>query len=274
MNRLSKERQAALVAALVEGNSIRSTVRMTGVAKNTVVKLLVHLGRACDQYQHRRLVNLRSKRLQMDAIWSFVYAKKKDAPEAMKVAGQAGDVWTWTCVDADTKLMVSWLVGSPIAGTAFAFVEDVAARVANRVQITTDGRRVYLAAVDAAFAGQVDYAQLVKIYGEAQEGHRRYSPPACTATKRESLLGRPDLAHVSTSFVERANLTMRMNMRRFTRLTNAFSKKVENHATAVVLFFMHYNFARVHQTLRVTPAMEAGIADHVWTLSEIVGLLS
>jgi IS1 family transposase len=273
MNRLSKERQAAVVAALVEGNSIRSTVRMTGVAKNTVVKLLVDLGRACAKFQSKTLVNLRTRRIQADEIWSFVYAKEKHAKPEMKAEGTAGDVWTWTALDADSKLIVSWLVGGRDAGYAHAFMKDVAARVRNRVQLTTDGHKVYLSAVEDAFGSRVDYAQLVKIYGETPEGARRYSPAECTGTQLVSVQGDPDPAHISTSFVERQNLTMRMSMRRFTRLTNAFSKKVLNHEAAVALYFMHYNFARVHQTLRVTPAMEAGVSDHVWSIGQIIALL-
>lgn len=274
MNKLSTAKRAAVVAALVEGNSIRATVRMTGVAKNTVVKLLVELGTACDAYQRQALVNLRCRRIQCDEIWSFVYAKGKNASPEMKMEGTAGDVWTWTAIDADTKLMISWLVGGRDGGYAFEFMQDVAGRLAHRVQLTTDGHKPYLEAVEGAFGCDVDYAQLVKIYGQAPEGHRRYSPPVCTGMTRTVVSGAPAPAHVSTSYVERQNLTMRMSMRRFTRLTNGFSKKVENHAAAVALHFMYYNFARVHQTLRVTPAMEAGVADHAWMLAEIVGLLT
>jgi IS1 family transposase len=273
MNTLSKEKRAAVVAALVEGNSIRATVRMTGVAKNTVTKLLADLGRACAAYQSQTLVNLRSRRIQCDEIWSFVYAKAKNADPAMVAAGQAGDVWTWVALDADSKLAVSWLVGGRDAGYAQAFMDDVASRLATRVQLTTDGHKVYLDAVEGAFGADVDFAQLVKIYGEAPEAEKRYSPAQCTGCQRQRIVGHPDPAHISTSYVERANLTMRMSMRRFTRLTNAFSKKVENLEAAVALHFMWYNFGRVHQTLRVTPAMEAGVTDHVWTLAEVVALL-
>jgi IS1 family transposase len=273
MNRLSKEQQARVVAALVEGASIRSTVRMTGVAKNTVVSLLVRLGRACDEYMRRTLVNLRCKRIQCDEVWSFVYAKEKNAPAAMKAQGRAGDVWTWTAIDADSKLIVSWLAGGRDAGYAHAFMSDVAARLANRVQLTTDGHKVYLAAVEDAFGADVDYAMLVKHYGEAPESEKRYSPAECIGCEKKAVQGNPKPEHISTSYVERQNLTMRMHMRRFTRLTNAFSKKVENHEHALALYFMHYNFARIHQSLRVTPAMEAGVTDHVWTVGEILDLL-
>lgn len=274
MNRLSGDKRAQVVAALVEGNSIRSTVRMTGVAKGTVLKLLADLGAACSEYQRQTLVNLRCKRIQCDEIWSFCYAKEKNVPECMKGQPGVGDVWTWTAMDADTKLMISWLVGERDAGYAAEFINDLAARLATRVQLTTDGLRVYLEAIEGAFGADVDYAQLVKLFGEAPEQQqKRYSPPQCTGCQKTRIEGNPDPRHVSTSFVERQNLTMRMSMRRFTRLTNAFSKKVENLEAAVALHFMWYNFGRVHQTLRVTPAMQAGVSDHVWTLEEIVGLL-
>ena len=274
MNRLSKDKRAQVVAALVEGNSIRSTVRMTGVAKGTVLKLLADLGAACSEYQRRTLVNLRCKRIQCDEIWSFCYAKEKNVPEHMKGKPGVGDVWTWAAMDADSKLMISWLVGERDAGYAAEFINDLATRLATRVQLTTDGLKMYLTAIEGAFGADVDYAQLVKLFGEAPEQQqRRYSPPQCTGCQKNRIEGNPDPRHVSTSFVERQNLTMRMSMRRFTRLTNAFSKKVENLEAAVALHFMWYNFGRVHQTLRVTPAMQAGVTDHVWSLEEIVGLL-
>lgn len=274
MNKLGSADRVKVVAALVEGNSIRATVRMTGVAKNTIVKLLAELGRACDAYQRKTLVNLTSKRIQCDEIWSFVGSKAKNTPQAKKDAGTAGDVWTWTAIDADSKLAVSWLVGGRDAGYAQVFMQDVASRVANRIQLTTDAHKPYFLAIEDAFGSDVDYAMLVKIYGPVTgEQARRYSPAACTGCKRYPVMGDPDEKHISTSFVERQNLTMRMSIRRFTRLTNAFSKKVENHEAAVALHFMNYNFARVHQTLRVTPAMQAGVTDHVWTLAEIVALL-
>lgn len=273
MNKLSSTKRAAVVAALVEGNSLRATSRMTGVAINTVMKLLVDLGRACAEFHSRTVVNLRSKRIQCDEIWGFVYAKERNASPEMKAAGQAGDVWTWTALDADSKLMVSWLVGGRDAGYAHAFMSDVAARLTNRVQLTTDGQKLYLGAIEDAFGADIDYAMLVKVYGETPEGARRYSPATCIGCERKAIQGNPDPAHVSTSYVERANLSIRMGVRRLTRLTNAFSKKAENHEAALALWFTWYNFGRVHQTLRVTPAMEAGISDHVWTLADMVALL-
>ena len=273
MNKLTAAKRTQVVAALVEGTSVRATVRMTGVAKNTVSKLAMDLGRACAEYQSRTLVNLRSKRIQCDEVWSFVGAKQKNAKPELVAQGKAGDVWTWVAIDADSKLAVSWLVGGRDAGYAYVFMQDVAARLANRVQLTTDGHKPYLMAVEEAFGADIDFAQLIKLYGEAPEGEKRYSPAVCTGIRRIAVTGSPDPTYISTSFVERQNLSMRMGIRRFTRLTNAFSKKVENHEAAVALWFMYYNFARVHQTLRVTPAMEAGLASHVWTLAEIVALL-
>lgn len=271
MNRLPRDKQIQVVKALVEGNSIRATVRMTGVAKNTVTNLLVDLGKACEAYQVEHLVNLPCKRIQCDEIWSFVGAKQKQVNNG---AAGVGDVWTWTALDADTKLIASWLVGDRGGDTASRFISDLAGRLSNRVQLTTDGHKVYLNAIEHAFGNDIDYAMLVKQYGECHEGGEvRYSPAVCTGAKKEAITGSPDMAHVSTSYVERQNLTMRMSMRRFTRLTNAFSKKVENHCAAVALHFMNYNFARIHQTLRVTPAMAAGVTDHVWEIAEIVDLL-
>lgn len=273
MNRLTTAKRVAVVAALVEGNSIRSTVRMTGVAKNTIVKLLVDLGDACARYQDETLRNLSCSRLQCDEIWSFVGAKDKNVPADKKGEFGIGSVWTWTCIDAETKLIPSWLVATRDAGAAHEFMQDVASRMTRRVQLTTDGHGAYLSAVDSAFGTDIDYAQLVKIYGADPQNERRYSPAICIGCESKIVSGSPERKHVSTSYVERANLTMRMSMRRFTRLTNGFSKKLENHVAALALYFMFYNFARVHQTLRVTPAMAAGKADHVWTIGEIVGLL-
>lgn len=272
-NRLSTAERAAVVRALVEGNSIRSTVRLTGIAKNTVTKLLVELGAACAAYQDKTLVNLNSKRVQCDEIWSFCYAKKKTVqkdPSIKERNADAGDVWTWTAIDADSKLCVSFAVGKRDAETAYSIMSDVRSRMMSRIQLTTDQLSIYLKAVDRAFGIEVDYAMLQKIYAGGQDG--RYSPAECIGCKKVEVTGSPDPKHISTSFVERQNLSMRMGMRRFTRLTNAFSRKIENHMAAVSLYFMWYNFGRVHQTLRVTPAMEAGIADHVWSVEEIVGL--
>jgi IS1 family transposase len=272
MNRLNTTERARVVASLVEGNSIRATVRMTGIAKNTIVKLIAELGAACAKYQDETLRNLPCKRVQCDEIWSFCYAKAKNlTPEIRERVKGAGDVYTWTAIDADTKLILSYLVATRDLPSAKAFVQDVAERLANRVQLTTDAYRLYLTAVDQAFGAEVDYAQLHKIYSSETTG--RYSPPTCIGTKCQTVTGDPDPAHISTSYVERQNLTMRMSMRRFARLTNAFSKKIENHVAMVSLYFMYYNFGRVHQTLRVTPAMEAGLTDHVWLNEEIVGLM-
>jgi IS1 family transposase len=274
MNRLSTERRAQIVGCLVEGMSIRATVRMTGAAKNTVTKLLAELGAACDDYQDRTLRNLTCKRIQCDEVWSFCYAKEKNVPADRKGEWGYGDVWTWTAIDADTKLVPAWLIGERGSVDAMSFMLDLQSRLAHRVQLTTDGHRPYLHAVEGMFGGDVDYAMLVKLYGNpGKEEQRRYSPAKCTGIRKIPISGDPDEAHISTSYVERQNLTMRMGMRRFTRLTNAFSKKVENLAHAVSLHFMHYNFCRVHQTLKTTPAVAAGVADHVWTIREICELL-
>ena len=272
MNRMSTERRVAVVRALVEGSSIRSTVRMTGASKNTVVKLLAELGAACTKYQDVTLRNLPCRRLQCDEIWSFVGGKDKNISQEQKANG-LGSIWTWTALDADTKLIATWVVGGRDAGTAYEFMQDVASRLRYRVQLTTDGHKPYLAAVEDSFGADIDYAVLQKIYGQDANPEKRYSPAVCLGCKVETVTGQPDPKHISTSYVERQNLTMRMSIRRFTRLTNAFSKKVENHAAAVALYFMYYNFGRVHQTLRVTPAMEAGVTNHVWSVAEIVGLL-
>lgn len=273
MNRLSLERQANIVAMIAAGNSLRSTSRMADVSINTVTKLLVDVGAACSAYQDRIFRDLRLKRIQCVEIWSFVYAKAKNVTPEMLERGYAGDMWTWTAIDADTKLVPSWRIGSRDAHTAAEFINDLASRLANRVQLTTDGHKAYLTAVEGAFAADVDYAMLVKLYGQTEEGETHYSPPECIAAIPTLVSGKPDPRHISTSYVERQNLTMRMCMRRFTRLTNAFSKKLENHAAAVSLYFMYYNFARIHKSLRITPAMAAGVSDHVWSIGEIVALL-
>jgi IS1 family transposase len=248
---------------------------MTGVSKNTVVKLLADAGNACLDYQDKTLRNLPSKRIQADEIWSFVYSKQKNVPEKKRGQFGYGDVWTWTALDADSKLIVCWHVGTRDAEAAYEFMMDVASRLTNRVQLTTDGHAAYLSAVDAAFSRGpgVDYAQIVKIYGTSPEAQRRYSPPICLGAEKSEIRGTPDPEHISTSYVERQNLSMRMGMRRFTRLTNAFSKKLENHMHALSIYFMHYNFVRIHQTLRVTPAMEAGVTDRLWDLTDIVRIV-
>src|SRR6266704_2838874 len=273
MNVLCQSKRTQVVAALVEGASINATCRMTGVAKHTVLKLLKDLGCAAASYHDSRIHKLRVRRVQCDEIWAFIYAKQKNVTEEQMSVG-AGDVWTWTAIDADTKLIISYTLGDRGAGTATAFMQDVAARIANRVQLTTDGHHVYVDAVEDAFGADIDYAMLQKIYGAPSDAEmRRYSPATCIGCKTAVVTGDPDPNHISTSFVERSNLSMRMGMRRFTRLTNGFSKKLENHGHMVALYFMHYNFCRVHKTLRVTPAMEAGLADHVWDIEELTKLL-
>lgn len=275
MNRLDMETRCRVISALVEGNSIRATVRMTGVAKNTIQKLLLELGAACLAYQDRVFVNLTCKRIQVDECWAFCYAKAKNVtPEIAAKNPDAGDVWTWAAIDADTKLIPSWIVGPRDSASARMFVSDLASRLADRVQLTSDGLNLYLAAVERAFLGKVDYAILIKVYGNlSTDAQRRYSPAECMGCERTPIEGNPDPKHVSTSYIERANLTMRMGMRRFTRLTNGFSKKVEHHAAAVALHMMHYNFVRIHSTLRTTPAMAAGVTIKLWEISDIVALL-
>lgn len=282
MNRLSTEKRAQVVGCLVEGMSIRATVRTTGVAKNTISKLLVDLGDACSYAANELLVDLDCQRVQCDEIWSFCYAKAKNVPEEHKGEFGYGDVWTWTAIDADTKLVVSYLVADRSMESAKMLIDDLAYRVTSRIQITTDGLSTYVAAIGDRFGQYVDYAQIIKIYGpaEGKDNERRYSPVVCTGIEKKRIEGNPDEDHISTSYVERQNLTMRMSMRRFTRLTNGFSKKVENLAAAVSLHFIYYNFARPHQTLtkanggrKTTPAMAAGKANRVWTLTDIVGLL-
>jgi len=274
MNKLDIKKRAQILACLVEGNSIRATVRMTGAAKNTVVKLLAGVGAGCAAYQDNALRNLPCKRIQCDEIWSFVYAKQKNVAEAKAAPEGAGDAWTWTAIDADTKLIAAWMIGPRDGGIAYDFMQDLAGRLASRVQLTTDGHKAYLEAVEAAFGSNIDYAMLVKIYGESpRKGpERKYSPSNFCGTRVMDVAGDPEPDAISTSYVERQNLTMRMSMRRFTRLTNGFSKKLENLGHAVALHFMYYNFGRIHQSLRITPAMAAGVTDHVWSLEEIAAL--
>jgi IS1 family transposase len=271
MNRLSIADRTRVVAALVEGCGVNATCRLTNISKPTVLKLLTDIGRACYAYHDAHVRGLKSKRVQCDEIWSFVGAKMKNTTEE-KAAQGWGDVWTWTALDADSKLMVSYLVGQRGPRWANAFMEDVASRIDSRIQITTDGLKMYAEAVEGAFGCEVDYAMLIKLYGN-DSFDTRYSPGECIGVRTAVLQGSPNPKHISTSFVERQNLTMRMSMRRFTRLTNAFSKKLENHEAAIALHYMHYNFCRIHKTLRVTPAMEAGLTEHVWAIEELVSLL-
>ena len=274
MNRLSTNERTRVIEALVEGNSLRATARMTDVARMTVEKLLRDLSAACIRYQDKHLRKLRCKRIQCDEIRSFVYAKQKNVPADKQGYFGYGDVWTWVAIDADSKLAVSWLVADRSAASAFALMDDLASRLSHRIQLTTDGHRVYLDAVEGAFGAEVDYSMLVKEYGADREGEATYSPAQCIGSRCIPMIGNPDPRHISTSFVERENLTMPVSMRRFTRLTNAFGKKVENHMQSVALHFMYYNFVRIHKTLRMTPAMGAGISDKVWEVEDLVAILS
>lgn len=271
MNRLPLAKRVQIVGMLVEGCSLRATSRLCDVSINTVTKLLVDVACASAAYHHQHVRNVRVRRLQCDEIWSFVGAKRKNVTPEQEANGW-GDVWTWTAIDADTKLCVTYYVGDRGKHSAYQFMHDAAERIIGRPQITTDAHRPYLQAVEDAFGAEVDYAQLHKIYGAPTPDESRYSPATCIGCEMKTVTGDPDPKHVSTSFVERQNLTMRMSNRRFTRLTNAFSKKLENHGHMVALHFLHYNFARVHKTLRITPAMAAGISDHVWSLEEIAML--
>jgi IS1 family transposase len=278
MNRLSIEEQTKVIASLVEGNSIRATCRMTGVAKGTVTRLLEAVGKACDEYQDVTLRDLPCKNIQCDEIWSFCYAKEKNVPKEHKGQFGYGDVWTWTAIDADTKLVPSWYIGTRDAQSAYEFLHDLKIRLAHRIQITTDGHRAYAQAVEEVFGSDVDYGMLVKIYGKPQLNETRYSPTECVGAEKHIMQGLPSDEKISTSYVERQNLTMRMSMRRFTRLTNAFSKKIENLEHAVGLHFMWYNFCRPHKALNmkrslgVTPAMAAGVATKAWTIEDLIYL--
>ncbi|HVN82500.1 MAG TPA: IS1 family transposase [Terriglobia bacterium] len=269
MKRLTREKQAQIVSALIEGCSIRATSRMFGVSKDTVLKLQVEAGYASADYQDKTFHDLKCKRVQCDEVWAFCYAKEKNVPAKMQGKFGVGDVWTWTAIDADTKLIPSFTVGNRDAATARILIEDLAGRLKSRIQLTTDGLKAYAIAVEDTFGSEIDYAMLIKTYAASQE-ETRYSPAVCTSCEQKPIMGRPDPKHISTSFIERSNLSVRMGVRRFTRLTNAFSKKVENHAAAFALFLMHYNFCRVHQTLRVTPCMEAGVTNHIWSVKEML----
>ena len=273
MNKLPTSDRSKNLHMLCEGMSIRAITRLTGASKNTVAKLLIDAGKSCAAYHDANVRNVKAERVQVDEIWSFTYAKQKNVATAKAAPEAAGDTWTWTAIDADSKLIVSYLVGGRDGEYAMWFIDDLASRLANRVQLTSDGHGAYLEAVEGAFGADVDYAQLVKIYGPTITAPGRYSPAECTGIRKRTVEGRPDADHVSTSYVERSNLTMRMHMRRFTRLTNAFSKKVENHAHAVALHMMYYNFVRIHKTLRVTPAMAAGVTDRLWEIEDIAKLV-
>lgn len=274
MNKLSTEDRARILHLLCEGQSIRAITRLTGASKNTVTKLLIDAGKACEAYHDANVRNVKAKRVQVDEIWSFTYAKQKNVATAKAAPANAGDTWTWTAIEAETKMIISYFVGGRDGECAMLFIDDLRARLANRVQLTSDGHKAYLEAVEGAFGADVDYAQLVKIYGSAPESAKgRYSPAECTGARKEKIEGNPDPAHVSTSYVERNNLTMRMHMRRFTRLTNAFSKKIENHAHAVALHMMYYNFVRVHSKLRMSPAMASSVAERLWEVADIVAIV-
>jgi IS1 family transposase len=273
VNKLPAAKRVQILSLLCEGASMRSVSRLADVSINTVTKLLIDAGRACALFHDEAVRNVNAKRVQCDEIWSFVYAKQKNVPADKRGQFGVGDVWTWTAIDADSKLIVSWLVGTRDAGAAYTFMTDVASRLRNRVQLTTDGHKPYLAAVEDAFGADIDYAVLQKIYGSDPEGEVRYSPAKCLGCQVETIQGDPDPKHISTSYVERQNLTMRMHMRRFTRLTNAFSKKVENHVHMVALYTVFYNWTKLDKTLRVTPAVAAGLTDRVWDLAELVILM-
>jgi IS1 family transposase len=273
MNKLSRAKRTQILHLLVEGSSLRSASRIADVSINTVTKLLIEAGKVCSGYQDSVFRNLKLSKLQLDEIWAFSYFKQRNIPFAKNAPKDAGDIWTWVAIDAETKLVPSWLIGDRSGETAIKFVCDLSRRLANRVQITTDGHRSYLEAIEAGFGADVDYAQLIKLYGEVPHPAGRYSPAQIRGTKRFCCTGDPDPKHTSTSYVERQNLTMRLSMRRFTRLTKGFSKKVENHAYMVSVHFMHYNFCRQHKSLRITPAMAAGVTERLWKAEDIVNLL-
>src|ERR1700674_645438 len=273
MNKLSRDDRARILHLLCEGQAIRAGARLTGASKNTVIKLLIAAGRACAGYQDRAFQNLPCKRIQVDEIWAFNYCKQDNKRTAKAAPADAGDVWTWTAIDADTKLLCSYLIGGRDAEGAETFMRDLQGRLANRVQLTSDGHRPYLQAVNATFGDDIDYAMLVKLYGAEPGGEKRYSPAKCIGARKRPITGNPEDRHISTSYSERQNLTMRMHMRRFTRLTNAFSKKAENHAYAVALHAMYYNFVRIHQTLKISPAMAAGVATRLWEIGDVVAML-
>jgi IS1 family transposase len=273
MNKLPSAKRAQVLQMMAEGVSLRAITRLTGISRTTLIKLLENAGQAFSEYQDRTLMNLPSKRIQVDEAWAFNYCKQKTVPTAKAAPKGAGDIWTWVGLDAQSKLAVSWYVGGRDSEAAMIFMDDLAKRLANRVQLTSDGHKAYLEAVEGAFGSDIDYAMLVKVYGPALEGQRRYSPSECIGAVKHRVEGNPDSKHVSTSFVERSNLSMRMGNRRMTRLTNAFSKKAANHAHMMAIYFMHYNFVRIHQTLKVAPAMAAGVTSKLWEMSDMVKVL-
>jgi IS1 family transposase len=273
MNKLSTAKRAQIVAMLTEGNSLRAVTRMTGASINTVTKLLVDLGTACAEYHDEHVRNLTTTRVEADEVWTFCYARRDNVPEEKRGTFGYGDVWTWVGMDADSKLVVNWMVGRRDAESAYPFMQDMASRLANRVQLTVDGLHAYLVATDAAFGTDIDFARLIKVYGSDPNAERRYAPPVCRSSRTEIVSGDPNPALISTSYIERQNLTMRMSMRRFTRLTNGHSKKIQNHGHALAIHYVHYNFARKQAALKGTPAMAAGLTDRVWSVEDIVGLL-
>ena len=273
MNRLTKEQRSQALQMMAEGVSLRAITRLSGISRTTLIKLLEDAGEAFSEYQDRTLMNLACKRIQVDEAWAFCYAKQKNVPTAKAAPEGAGDIWTWVGLDAQSKLAVSWYVGGRDSEAAMIFMDDLAKRLANRVQLTSDGHKAYLEAVEGAFGSDIDYAMLVKVYGPAPEGQRRYSPAECIGAVKHRVEGNPDPKHVSTSYAERQNLNIRMGNRRMTRLTNAFSKKAENHAHMMAIYFMHYNFVRIHQTLKITPAMAAGVTSKLWEMADMVKVL-
>lgn len=273
MNKLPLETRVQILSMLCEGSSMRSISRVADCSINTVTKLLIDAGKACPAFHDEKVRNVKAKRIQVDEIWSFTYAKQKNVAKAKAAPGYAGDTWTWTAIEADTKLLVSWLVGGRDGDYAMGFMDDLRSRLANRVQLTSDGHKAYLEAAEGAFGGDIDYAQLVKIYGNPPEGEKRYSPAECMGIKKTPIEGNLDPRHISTSYVERQNLTMRMQMRRFTRLTNAFSKKFENHMHMVALYTVWYNFIKLHKAHRMTPAMAAGVTDKLWSMTDLAEMV-
>jgi len=273
MNKLTPEKRAQALQMMAEGISLRAMTRLTGVSRTTLIKLLEVAGQAFAEYMDRTLMNLPCKRLQLDEVWAFCYAKQKNVPTAKAAPEGAGDIWTWVALDADTKLAASFYVGARDGAAALDFVSDLAPRLANRVQITTDGHKAYVEAIEESFGADVDYAQLIKVYGAPADGEKRYSPVECISCYGQRVEGRPDARYVSTSYVERQNLNIRMGNHRMTRLTNAFSKKAVNHAHMMAIYFMHYNFVRIHKTLKITPAMAANVTPKLWEMSDMVAVL-